>query len=63
MADHYYSVVVGEQLPKDVTFGTSSSSEAVELRVTDSTTGMTKLVLLRALEAIKDYIITHDAPA
>lgn len=63
MADHFYSVVVGDQAPHEVTVGTTTSSEAVELRVTDGTTGLTKTVLLKALETIANKIAVSDAPA
>lgn len=65
MADHYYSVIVGERAPREVTVGTSTSSEAIELRVTDATTGITgnKLALLLAVDAIRDYIATDNIPA
>ncbi len=65
MADHFYSVVLGERAPNQVTFGTSTSSEAIELRVTDATTGLIgrKDQLLLAVDAIRDYIAVSDAPA
>lgn len=62
MADHFYSVVKGEQAPNQVTFGTSTSSEAIELRVLDGT-GITKTELLKALEVIENYIKVNNAPA
>lgn len=63
MADHFYSVVKGEGLnPANVTFGTTTSSEAIELRVLDGA-GITKVDLMIALEAIEAYIQRADAPA
>jgi hypothetical protein len=51
MADRFYSVVKGEHVPHLVTEGSSTSSEAIELRVSDSiyTTKMDVLLGLRAL--------------
>lgn len=65
MADHFYGVSLGAKAPADVTFGTSTGSTVIELRVTDATTGLTgnKTELLKALEAIKQYIVQADAPA
>lgn len=65
MADHFYSVVLGENTPDKVTVGTSTSSESIELRVTDAVAGLTgnKLKLLNGLEAIRQYIIRDNAPA
>lgn len=65
MADHYYGVSLGAAGPEDVTFGTGTGSTAIELRVTDATTGLTgnKTELLKALKAIEYYIVEADAPA
>jgi len=65
MADHFYGVALGAKSPADVTFGTSTGSTVIELRVTDATTGLTgnKTELLKAVEAIEQYIIQADAPA
>jgi hypothetical protein len=62
VADHFYGLNVGGSIG-DVTFGTSTGSTKVELRVTDATTGMSKTELLRAIEVLEDYITTADAPA
>ncbi len=61
MADHFYSVVLGEMSADEVTFGAGTSGESVELRVHDGD-GHTKQSLLNALEAIKSYIVREDAP-
>jgi len=64
MADHFYGVAVGHGADSSaVTFGTSTGSTAIELRVTDGVTGMNKKELLKALATIKDYIVEADAPA
>lgn len=65
MADHFYGVSLGAKGPADVTFGTSTGGTVIELRVTDATTGLTgnKTELLKAMEAIRQYIVQEDAPA
>lgn len=65
MADHFYGVNLGAKSPDDVTFGTSTGSTTVELRVTDAATGVTKdkKVLLQLVKIIQDYIVQADAPA
>jgi hypothetical protein len=62
MADTFYSVVLGEHHADKVTKGASTSGEIIELRVHDGD-GTTKLQLLNALEAIKEYITRADKPA
>ena len=59
MADRFFSVVLGEHLPSQVTEGSSTSSEAVELRVNDSIYTK-KLDVLLALEAIEGYLQTKE---
>lgn len=46
-----------------MTKDTSTTAAVVELRVTDATTGMNKHELLKAVEAIANYIRQDDAPA
>ncbi len=61
MADHFYSVAVGDQAdPNTVTVGTSTSSEAIELRVHDGSS-ITKLQVLNALETIENYFSKNNA--
>ncbi len=55
MADRFYSVILGEHFPDKVTEGASTSSEAIELRVSD-TIYATKMNVLLGLEAIESYI-------
>jgi hypothetical protein len=59
MADRFYSIILGEQLPSHVTEGSSTSSEAVEVRVSDSIYASKKAVIL-GLNAIRDYLITKE---
>jgi hypothetical protein len=64
MADHFYSVVIGDGLdPSTVTAGTSTSGEAIELRVHDGVTGMNKMEILKALETLEGYFVRANAPA
>lgn len=59
MADRFYSVVKGEQVPHLVTEGSSTSSEAIELRVSD-TIYTNKLDVLMGLKAIVNYLETKE---
>lgn len=59
MADRFYSIVLGEQIPSQVTEGSSTSSEAVELRVADSIYASKKEVIL-GVQAILNYLITKE---
>lgn len=59
MADRFYSVVKGESLPSQVTEGSSTSSEAVELRVSD-TIYSDKLAVILGLRAILAYLETTE---
>lgn len=59
MADRFYSVVKGESLPHQVTEGSSTSSEAIELRVADSVYADRTLVIL-GLRAILGYLETKE---
>lgn len=59
MADRFYSVIKGEQLPSQVTEGSSTSSEAVELRVSD-TIYTDKLAVIAGVRAILGYLETTE---
>jgi hypothetical protein len=59
MADRYYSVILGEQRVDQVTEGSSTSSEAIELRVNDSIYA-NKLQVIHGLEAILRYIKSRE---
>lgn len=60
MADKFYSVILGEHLPHQVTEGSSTSSEAVELRVSD-TIYANKLAVLHAIDNLRNYIATKES--
>ena len=63
MADHFYSVVKGDGLsPGNVTAGTSTSTESIELRVHDGD-GHSQVSVLLAIEALEAYITTHSVTA
>lgn len=55
MADKFYSVVIGETIAPLVTEGSSTSSEAIELRVNDSAYA-NKLNVILGLRAILNYL-------
>lgn len=59
MADRFYSVIKGEQLPHQVTEGASTSSEAIELRVSD-TIYTTKLDVILGVKALLNYLETTE---
>jgi hypothetical protein len=59
MADRFYSVILGEQLPSQVTEGASTSSEAIELRVSD-TIYAKKIDVIMGLKAIQAYLETTE---
>lgn len=59
MADKFYSVILGEGLPHQVTEGSSTSGEAIELRVSDSIY-TDKLAVMIGVEAIEHYLATVE---
>lgn len=59
MADRFYGVAVGGKLPTDVTEAASTTSAAIELRVSD-TAYANKLYVIEALEALKGYLETIE---
>lgn len=59
MADRFYSVIQGEGLVSQVTEGSSTSSEAIELRVAD-TIYSDKLSVIIGLRAILNYLETTE---
>jgi len=59
MADRFYSVIKGEHLPYQVTEGASTSSEAVELRVSDSVYA-SKIDVILMVKALQGYLETVE---
>jgi hypothetical protein len=59
MADKFYSVALGEQIPLLVTEGGSTSGEAIELRVND-TVYARKIHVILGLRAILNYLETRE---
>lgn len=59
MADRFYSVVLGEHLPEQVTEGASTSSEAIELRVADSIYA-NKIDVILGVKALLAYLETIE---
>jgi hypothetical protein len=55
MADRFYGAAVGANLPNDVTEAASTTSLAVELRVSDSAYSDRRAVII-ALRAIMRYL-------
>lgn len=59
MADRFYSVVRGEQLPVQVTEGAATSAEAIELRIND-TVYANKIDVLLGVRALLNYLETRE---
>lgn len=59
MADRFYGIAIGGQLPKDVTEAASTTSAAVELRISD-TAYATKKHVIMALKGIQAYLETKE---
>lgn len=59
MANKFYSVILGEHRPSQVTEGGSTSSEAIELRVSDTIYSNKRAVRL-GVQAILNYIIKKE---
>lgn len=59
MADRFYSVILGEHLPEHVTEGAATSSEAIELRVSD-TIYTNKIDVILGVKALLAYLETTE---
>lgn len=59
MADRFYSVVLGEGLPSQVTEGAASSAEPIELRVND-TVYASKLGVIVGVKALLAYLESRE---
>ncbi len=55
MADRFYGAAIGANLPNDVTEAASTTSAAVELRISDSAYADRRAVII-ALRAIERYL-------
>jgi hypothetical protein len=65
MADHFYGVSdtgSNKAVTGNVTKAASTNSTKIELRVTDGQS-ISKARLLSALDSLKNYITTDNAPA
>lgn len=63
MADRFYQVQIGGDMPGDVTEAAATSAGVpVELRVTYDATGANKVQILKAIDALKQYITTDTWP-
>lgn len=64
MAKHYIGVNLGAGLSRAPTTGTSTGNTDVELVITDAVTGVagSKVAVLKAIDALKAYIQTSNAP-
>jgi len=62
MTTHYIGADIDDQLPADLTYGTSTTSKGIELVINDATTGIDRLKVLKALEAMEYKIATGNWP-
>lgn len=60
MADRFYGAAVGAQLPENVTEASSTTSAAVELRISDSAYSAGKQSIVCAIRAILQYVETKE---
>ena len=60
MADRFYSVPFGGQQVSDVTEGSSTSSEAIELRIADSVYSNNKSHVIACVQTLLNYLITKE---
>jgi hypothetical protein len=63
MSDHFYSATLPGVTIGGVAKGTATASTNFELRVTDGVTGNSKTEVLKAIEALFDFIVADSAPA
>jgi len=62
MAKEYYGVAVGGKMKTDVTKATSTTGAAIELAVDLTATGLTKELVLLALEGIEQKVLEDTWP-
>ncbi len=60
MADRFYSVILGDQTPDQVTEGAATSGEAIELRISDAAYAYGKPVIHVALTTLQAYLDTKE---
>lgn len=59
MADRFYGIALGGMQPSNVTEAASTTSAAIELRISDSVYS-SKLGVQQAIEALKNYIAMKE---
>lgn len=62
MADRWYNVPLGGDLPENVAEGASDTSQYTAVRVTYDATGNNKLELVKALNAVIGYVLQDTWP-
>lgn len=63
MADRYYAVALGGDIPQDVTEGAAATPAAfVDVRLTYDATGASKLEAVKALNAVIGFILQDNFP-
>lgn len=62
MADRWYNVPLGGDLPENVTEGAADTAQYTAVRVTYDATGNNKLELVKALNAVIGYVLQDNWP-
>lgn len=62
MADRWYNVPLGGDIPQDVAEGASDTAQYVAVRITYDATGNSKEQAFKALEAVKGYLLQDSWP-
>lgn len=63
MADRYYAVALGGDLPENVTEGAAATPAAfIDVRMTYDATGASKEQAVKALNAVRDFILQDSFP-
>lgn len=62
MADRYYNVALGDDLPENVAEGAADTSAFLAVRITYDATGNSREMAFKALEAVKLYLLQDAWP-
>lgn len=63
MADRYYAVALGGDLPENVTEGAAATPAAfVDVRLTYDASGASREQAIKAINAVRDYILQDAFP-
>lgn len=62
MADRWYNIPLGGDLPENVTEGAADTAGFAAVRITYDATGASKEQALKALDAVKGYVLQDSWP-